>query len=194
MWHTEVILQEIATHLPTLFRELKTISAALQSEQEKTVVQEVYARLDSISIDHGVLEKSTRLAVVPADIGWSDLGKWSAIYHILQFSHKDERGNVLSPNVLDRDSENSLLYSTGRTIATIGLKDTVVVDTEDALLICPQARTHEVGAIVQQLKDRGDATAHTPHTAHRPWGTYTVLAEGPRFKVKRVVMRPQEAG
>ena len=136
MWHTEVILQEIATHLPTLFRELKTISAALQSEQEKTVVQEVYARLDSISIDHGVLEKSTRLAVVSADIGWSDLGKRSAIYHILQFSHKDERGNVLSPNVLDRDSENSLLYSTGRTIATIGLKDTVVVDTEDALLIC----------------------------------------------------------
>ena len=190
VWHTEVILQEIATHLPTLFRELKTISAALQSEQEKTVVQEVYARLDSISIDHGVLEKSTRLAVVPADIGWSDLRKWSAIYHILQFSHKDERGNVLSPNVLDRDSENSLLYSTGRTIATSGLKDTVVVDTEDALLICPQARTHEVGAIVQQLKDRGDATAHTPHTARRPWGTYTVLAEGPRFKVKRVVMRP----
>ncbi len=190
VWQTEIILQEIATHLPALFHELKNISAALQSETEKNVVQEVYARLEAISIDHGVLEKSSRLAVVPADIGWSDLGKWSAIYQILQGSHKDERGNVLSPNVLDKDSENSLLYSTGRTIATLGLKDIVVVDTEDALLICSQARTHEVGALVQQLKDRGDATTHTPHTVRRPWGTYTVLAEGPHSKVKRVVMRP----
>ena len=127
VWHIEVILQEIATHLPALSQELKNISAALHSEREHNVVQEVYARLDSISIDHGVLEKSGHLAVVPADIGWSDLGKWSALYHVLQCSQQDERGNVLSPNVLDRESETSFVYSSSeRTIATLGLKDTVV--------------------------------------------------------------------
>ena len=190
VWRTESILQEIATHLPTLSQGLENISVAVPSETEKNIVQEVYARLDSISIDHGVLEKSDRLAVIPADMGWSDLGKWSAIHHILQLSQQDERGNVLSPNVLDRDSENSFIRSNGRTIATLGLKDMVVVDAEDALLICPQARTHEVGAIVQQLRERDNDTVHTSYTTHRPWGTYTVIAEGPHFKVKRLAVHP----
>ena len=187
VWRTTTIVDEIAAHLPALSTGLEEIAAALHSADETDTVKRVYAQLASVSIDHAVLEKSSRLAVLPAAMGWSDLGKWSAIH---QFSDQDERGNVLSPSVLDIESKNSLVYSSGRTIATIGLKDTVVVDTQDALLICAQERTQEVGTIVQQLLARGDETAHTPNTVRRPWGSYTVLVEGPRFKVKRIVVEP----
>ena len=187
VWRTSAIVDEIAAHLPVLSQGLEEIAPALHSADEKDAVKRVYAQLASVSIDHGVLEKSSRLAVMPAAMGWSDLGKWSAIH---QFSDQDERGNVLSPSVLDIESENSLVYSSGRTIATIGLKDTVVVDTPDALLVCAQERTPEVGAIVQQLLARGDETVHTPNTVRRPWGSYTVLEEGPQFKVKRIVVEP----
>ena len=118
VWRTGTIVDEITAHLPALSQGLEEITPALQSADEKDTVKRVYAQLASVTIDHGVLEKSSRLAVMPAAIGWSDLGKWTTIH---QFSDQDERGNVLSPSVLDIESENSLVYSSGRTIATIGL-------------------------------------------------------------------------
>lgn len=187
VWRTSVIMDEIAAHLPALSQGLEEIAPALHRADEKDTLDRVYAQLASVSIDHGVLEKSSRLVVIPAAIGWSDLGKWSTIH---QFSDQDERGNVLSPSVLDIESENSLVYSIGRTIATIGLKNMIVVDTPDALLVCTQERTSEVASLVQQLLARGDQTVHTPNTVRRPWGSYTVLEEGPQFKVKRIVVEP----
>ncbi len=187
VWRTSTIVDEITAYLPALSQGLEEITPALHSADEKDTVKRVYAHLASVSIDHGVLEKSSRLAVMPAAIGWSDLGKWATIH---QFSDQDERGNVLSPGVLDIESENSLVYSSGRTIATIGLKDMVVVDTHDALLVCSQERTPEVGSLVQQLLARGDETVHTPNTVRRPWGSSTLLEEGPQFKVKRIVVEP----
>ena len=92
--------------------------------------------------------------------------------------------------VVDIDSKGSYVYGTSRTIATLGLKNLVVIDTEDALLVCPRERTSEVGDIVSRLTAVGDHSADTPATVKRPWGSYTVLFEGPRFKVKRVVVQP----
>jgi mannose-1-phosphate guanylyltransferase/mannose-6-phosphate isomerase len=136
------------------------------------------------------LEKSSRLLVLPADIGWSDLGEWTTIHRL---SPRDERGNVLSTNVLDIDSENTFVYGGRRTVATIGLKNTVVVDADDALLVCTQERVQEVKAVVQQLHERGADVAHSARTVQRPWGTYTILEEAEQFKVKRIMVYPGAA-
>ncbi len=187
LWRASTILEEIATYLPALHEGLTEIAYSLNTNKAEETLAAVYQRLELMSIDFGVLEQSSRLVVVPADIGWSDLGEWTAIHRL---SPRDEQGNTLSANVLDLGSENSFVYSSRRPIATIGLKDMVVVDTEDALLICANERIQEVKAVVQQLRTQGAEIAHAPHTVQRPWGTYTVLEEGSDFKVKSVVVRP----
>ncbi len=187
LWRASTILEEIATYLPGLHAGLMEIAYSLSESKIRETLAAVYPRLQSVSIDQGVLEKSARLVVVPADIGWSDLGEWTAIHRL---SPQDERGNTLSVNVLDRGSKNSFVYSSRRPIATIGLKDLVVVDAEDALLICANERIQEVKTVVQQLHTQGAEVAHSPHTMHRPWGTYAVLEEGAGFKVKNVIVRP----
>lgn len=190
VWRATTILDEIATYLPQLRDGLQDIAASLANADSRGTVAEVYRQLESISIDYGVLEKSQRLVVLPADIGWSDLGEWTTIHRL---SPQDERGNVLNGNVLNIDSEKTFVHGNWRVIATIGLRNTVVIDTEDALLICAQDRTQEVKSVVQQLQTRGAAVAYTARTVNRPWGTYTVLKEGPAFKVKRIVVNPGAA-
>jgi mannose-1-phosphate guanylyltransferase/mannose-6-phosphate isomerase len=128
--------------------------------------------------------------VVPADIGWSDLGEGSAIHRL---SRQDDNGNVLSPNVVAIDNENSFVYGARRTIATIGLKNTMVVDADDALLICSADRAQDVRAVVQQLQGQAADLAQFSRTVQRPWGTYTVLEEGHQFKVKRLKVYPGAA-
>jgi len=191
LWQASTILEEIAAYLPALHEGLEEIAQCLDSDNAADTLAAVYPRLESVSIDSGVLEKSARLVVVPADIGWSDLGDWTTIHRL---SPRDARGNALSPTVFDLESENSFVYSSQRTIATIGLKNTVVVDVEDALLICSNDRVQEVKAVVHQLQSRGaEEVVHVSRTVHRPWGTYTVLEEGARFKVKRLVVYPGAA-
>ncbi|MCS6925667.1 MAG: mannose-1-phosphate guanylyltransferase/mannose-6-phosphate isomerase [Candidatus Binatia bacterium] len=188
LWQASTILAEIATYMPALAQGLHEIAQSLADNTSTRTLEAVYQRLEPISIDYGVLEHSSRIVVLPADIGWSDLGEWTTIHRLLP---RDERGNSLSENVIDIDSENSLVYGSGRTIATIGLKDTVVIDTDDALLICRRDRTQEVKTIVQHL--RGAEVTQLHRTVHRPWGTYTVLEQGTHFKVKRLVVYPGAA-
>lgn len=190
LWRASTLLEEIARHLSLLAQGLEEIEQSLDNDTAEQTLATVYSKLESISIDYGILEKSSRLVVVPADVGWSDLGDWMTIHRL---SPKDARGNVLSPNVLDIESENSFIYSNKRKIATIGLRNTVVVDAEDALLICPVDRTQEVRAIAHQLQADGEEVAHVSRTVHRPWGTYSVLEEGVGFKVKRLVVHPGAA-
>lgn len=190
LWQASTILAEIAAHMPALAQGLREITQSLAGNASAQTLEAVYHRLESVSIDYGVLEKSSRIVVLPADIGWSDLGEWTTIHRLFP---RDERGNSLGKNVIDIESENSFVYGSGRTIATIGLKDTVVIDTDDALLICPRDRAQEVKAIVQHLQSRGAEVAQLHRTVHRPWGTYTVLEEGRHFKVKRIVVHPGAA-
>jgi mannose-1-phosphate guanylyltransferase/mannose-6-phosphate isomerase len=187
LFHASTILEEIALHLPALHEGITRSAQGLESGNARETLAAVYASLESVSIDHGVLEKSTRLVTLPVDVGWSDLGEWTAIHRL---SPQDARGNTLSPNVLDVGSENSFIYGndTRRTIATVGLKDMVVVDAEDALLVCPSDRVQEVRTVVRELQTRGAEVAHSPRTVRRPWGTYTILQEGEQYKVKHVIV------
>jgi hypothetical protein len=130
--------------------------------------------MPSVSIDTGVMEKSTKSAVVPVAFRWSDVGSWGSLDEV---ASKDKAGNVMVGRVVDIDSRRSIFYGDRRVVATIGLTDMVVVDTPDATLICPKSRAQDVKKMVELLKHQG-APEHLEHvTVHRPWGSYTVLEE-----------------
>jgi len=157
--------------------------------QEIILDKESYKRCPSDSIDYAILEHSDRLAVVPAKFSWSDVGSWSALYEI---SNKDEDSNVVKGDVLSVDSKGCFIQAKDRLVATVGLKDTVVVETSDAVLVAPLSKSQDIKKIVSQLKKHGREEHLVHKTAYRPWGSYTVLEEQPRFKIKRLTVKPGE--
>jgi mannose-1-phosphate guanylyltransferase/mannose-6-phosphate isomerase len=187
IWKTSVLLREIEQHAPSLYKGLMEIQKNIGTDKETEVIRQVFKRLESISIDYAVMEKTDRAAIIPADIGWSDVGSWTALDDV---SRRDASGNVIAGNVIDIDSHDSIIYAEKRLVATIGLKDVVVVDTPDATLVCSKNRAQDVKKVVEVLKKRksGEHLIHT--TVHRPWGSYTILEEGDRYKIKRLVINP----
>jgi len=147
-----------------------------------------YAEIDPISIDYGIMERSHDVSMVPATFQWSDLGSWTALDEIIE---KDKGGNILKGNIIDIESQNSTIFGGERLIATIGLKDMVVVDTPDATLVTPKERVQEVRKIVEVLKQNGRDEHLLHKTVERPWGSYTVLEKGQGYKIKRVVLKPR---
>jgi mannose-1-phosphate guanylyltransferase/mannose-6-phosphate isomerase len=135
-----------------------------------------------------VLEKSSRVSLIPCDVGWNDVGSWQAVHEI---SAKDENGNALQGNVIAIDCKNSLIRSEKRLVAAIGMEDICVVETADAILISRNDQTQRVREVVDTLQERG-ASEHVYHVkVNRPWGSYTVLEEDPEgFKLKRIEVAP----
>jgi mannose-1-phosphate guanylyltransferase/mannose-6-phosphate isomerase len=187
VWKAGTFLEEVARLLPSLHAGIEEIRSNIGSPRESEVVSEVFSRLEPLSVDYGIMEKTDRAAVVPADIGWSDVGSWTALEEVTE---KNGSGNIIVGNVIDFGSADSVLYAEKRLVATIGLKDTIVVDTPDATLVCSKERAQDVKKVVDELKKR-KAGEHVIHrTVHRPWGSYTVLEEGERYKIKRIVVNP----
>ena len=138
------------------------------------------------SIDYAVMEKSSKVKVVPSDIDWSDVGSFDALYEELP---KDENGNTINKNYVQIDSKNNFIYGNERKIATLNIEDLIIVDTGDALLISKKGSSQKVKEVVQKV--RGDSELHNIHlTAHRPWGTYTILEDNPKYKIKRIEVKP----
>ncbi|OGP52851.1 MAG: mannose-1-phosphate guanylyltransferase/mannose-6-phosphate isomerase [Deltaproteobacteria bacterium RBG_13_52_11] len=186
VWKASKILKEITSHLPSLYRGLQKIGELNDVRNE--AFKELYASLESISIDHGVMEKSQDVLVIPADFGWCDLGNWTALSDVLE---RDEQGNILQGNAIDIGSENCTVIACDRVLATIGLKDMVVIDTADATLVSSNKMVHEVRKVVETLR-RNNREEHLVHrTVERPWGSYTVLEKGKRYKIKRIVLHPK---
>jgi mannose-1-phosphate guanylyltransferase/mannose-6-phosphate isomerase len=140
-----------------------------------------------ISIDYAVMEKAGRVAVVPVPFDWSDIGSWSALADIVA---ADEQGNRILGEALLVDAGNCYINSPDRIVAGIGINDLLIVDTPDALLVAHRDHAQEVKQIAGQLKRQGHATVKLHRTVFRPWGSYTILEEGPRFKIKRIVVKP----
>jgi mannose-1-phosphate guanylyltransferase/mannose-6-phosphate isomerase len=185
VWRAGTILEEIRRHQPALARGIEYIGRLIDEHAGRTVIDEEYRRLPSISIDMGVMEKSEKAAMVPVAFKWSDVGSWGSLDEV---AVKDKAGNVVVGRVVDLDSQRSVVYGDRRVVATIGLRDMVVVDTPDATLVCPKSRAQDVKRIVDILKQQG-APEHLEHlTVHRPWGSYTVLEESAGYKVKRVTV------
>jgi len=187
IWRAEAILLAIKRYMPELYEGLMTIEKAIGSDREEETARSVFSKIKSESIDYGVLEKAQDVAMIPAEFGWSDVGSWNALEYILPL---DENNNVKQGNVISIDNRSSILYCGKRVVGAIGLKDMIVVDTEDATLICPKDRAQEVRRIVDILKEC-KAKEHVTHrTVFRPWGSYTVLERGDRYKIKKIVVRP----
>ena len=187
VWRASVILEELARCQPILTRAVRALAPMANPNSVSNEFTRAYTKLPSISIDHGVMERSSRAVVIPVTFTWSDVGNWSSMEEVTALDRHD---NVVSGNVVDLESHHSVLYADQRLVATIGLSDMIVVDTADATLVCPKSRAQDVKKIVDILKKQG-APEHLEHrTVFRPWGSYTVLEEGPGYKVKRVTVNP----
>ena len=156
VWKASILLEEISIHLPKLHEQLEGLANNTIQTRGKYPYQKFnesgkksFFSLESISVDHGVMEKSNKVAVLPAEITWNDVGTWTSLAEI---SKKDREGNVIKGNVISIENNNSIFQAGNRLVAALGLKDIVVVDTPDALLVCPKERTQEIKKIVGQIK------------------------------------------
>ena len=189
-----VMLKEIEKHAPELFAGLETIRATWKSNGDwRAAIMGNFKDLPSDSIDYAIMEKSDNVVLIPCNIGWSDVGSWNAVYDL---ADKDANGNALQEATsVTVDTRNTLIMAQGgssqRIIATIGVEDLCIVDTPDALLIAHRDQAQKVKNVVDELKVRG-GEAHIIHrTAHRPWGSYTVLEDtGLGYKIKRITVVP----
>jgi len=183
-----VFLSELNEFAPDMLLACK--EARNKSEMENSLVRvhhEDMAEIPANSIDYAVMEKSKKVSVVPCSIGWSDLGSFESLYKELP---RNASGNTEDRLHIAVDSKNNLVMSSNRQIATIDLENMMVVDTADALLVAPLASSQKVKKLVETLKGKSSDLLHTPRTVIRPWGTYTVLDEGFRFKVKCISVNP----
>ncbi len=149
--------------------------------------EQAFAKSPSISIDYAVMEHTRAAAVVPADMGWSDVGSWSALWAI---GRKDGQSNVTVGSVVTRDVRNSYIRADRHLVAAVGIESLVVVVTDDAVLLAGKDRTEEVKALVEELERRGQPEAVLHSKVHRPWGSYQQIDVGPRFQVKRITVKP----
>jgi mannose-1-phosphate guanylyltransferase/mannose-6-phosphate isomerase len=150
---------------------------------------EAFKRARNESIDYAVMEKTDKAALVPLDAGWDDVGSWNFMD---KQPKTDGRGNVVRGDVLIEDSDNSLVHATKRLVALVGVKDQVVIETEDAVLVTTRAHVQDVKKIVQKLKSQGRAEAHAHARVYRPWGWYETISLSDRFQVKRIMVKPNE--
>lgn len=184
MFKASVFFAELKKHSPEI---LKILNSVELSNKEPTIDYDAFNKMPDISIDYAVMEQSKKIALLPLNCGWNDLGSWQAIYDV---SQKDENNNYITGNVIDVDSKNSMIYSTSKLVTTIGLEDTVVIETEDALLVCNKNRTQDVKKVYEQLKNKNDSTHQIHKTVYRPWGFYTVMQEGEGFLTKCIGVNP----
>ena len=177
LFETRLFFEEARKHAPSVY-------GCFEKEGD---INQIYECVDNISIDYGIMEKSDKVAVVRLDHKWSDLGNFAAIYDELE---KDSVGNVIhdcDPMLLN--SDGNLVYSRcGKIVSLIDVKDMVVVDTSDALLICPKSSSQKVKEIVSELKGRKDERAFVGQTVYRPWGSYTLLDASPGHKIKNITV------
>lgn len=180
---TSVLLAEVKKFQPDVFYTIKNADISFQIP---SIPYLDYVKTPEMSIDKALLENSRKVVMIPIESRWSDVGAWESVYDV---SEKDENGNCKMGNVVDIDSENSLIYSTSKLITTIGLKDTVVVETDDAILVCDKNRAQEVSQLVKDIKTK-DEIVYDNKTVYRPWGYYTVLNSGNGFLTKCICVNP----
>jgi mannose-1-phosphate guanylyltransferase/mannose-6-phosphate isomerase len=149
--------------------------------------QQAMAGSPSDSIDYALMEKTDRAAMIPADIGWSDIGSWKALWEV---SEKDTHGNVINGDVMLEDVDNSLIRSEDTLVAALGLQNMMVVETADAVLVAPMDRSQDVKKIVKRLKKEQREEFRYHRTVYRPWGSYTTLEMHGRFQIKRITVTP----
>lgn len=185
MFKAGVFLSELKAHSPEIYE------ACVRAHENSNAGNPIRIKLGDMqeipadSIDYAVMEHTSLAKVVPADIGWSDLGSFDSLDAELP---KDANGNTAREQNIALNSKNNLIIGSGRTIAAIDVENLAIVDTKDALLVCKKGSTQKVKQVVERLKDSDLARVHV--TTHRPWGSYTVLEDERGYKIKRIVVKP----
>lgn len=152
IWRISRLLEEFERQMPDFFTQLGEIDSTLGRPDYKLTLSHIWSKVKRETIDYGVMEGASEIAVIPVEMGWSDIGSWESLVGILP---TDDRGNTTIGLHVGIDTTNSLVYGDKRLIATIGMHDLVIVDTGDVVLICPKDRAQEVREIVRQLKEQG---------------------------------------
>ncbi|NHN87799.1 mannose-1-phosphate guanylyltransferase/mannose-6-phosphate isomerase [Acetobacter conturbans] len=188
VFRADTLIREMEEHAPDVMEAVRAAFAARKGDLffERLGIEE-FKKVPDISIDYAVAERSSNVAVVPADLGWSDVGSWDALWDI---SKKDAEGNVAVGDVLIEDSHNSYVRSEKYLTAVAGVDDLVVVTTDDAVLVTHRDRAQDVKKIVDRLKKQKRPEAATHNRCYRPWGFYESLIQNDRFQVKRIVVQP----
>ncbi len=192
-WNSGIFAFTLKTFLAEVRKHAPQTCTSMEVSVDKGQVDEPFFRLEQMSmeacacesIDYALMEKSGRIAIVPVDMEWSDIGSWQALWDV---SEKDPEGNVVQGDVILEDVQNSLVRAENRLVAGVGLKDTLVVETADAILVAPLSRAQDVKKIVNRIKAEKKEEYRLHKTVYRPWGSYTVLEEAPRYKIKRITV------
>ncbi|MDR3005014.1 MAG: mannose-1-phosphate guanylyltransferase/mannose-6-phosphate isomerase [Acidovorax sp.] len=189
------LLEQLQLHAPAVLAACRGAlegGSRLENTQgcQRELAAVAFAQAPDISIDHALMEHSDRVAVVPCDIGWSDIGSWEALRAL---TPADADGNQVRGDCVLHDVHDCYIDAHRRTVGVVGVQGLVIVDTPDALLVADAKHSQDVRFIAQTLKRRGDASYRQHRSVNRPWGVYTVLEDAERFKIKRIVVHPQAA-
>jgi mannose-1-phosphate guanylyltransferase / mannose-6-phosphate isomerase len=184
------LLEELEKFRPEIVKAVRAAFAGAKHDGDFVRLdKEAFAACPSDSIDYAVMEKTSDAMVLPVDIGWNDVGSWSALWDVAE---RDGDGNAHHGDVIAIDSRNSYAYAQ-RLIALVGVDDVVVVETDDAILVARKDRVQEVKQVVARLKNDKRSQAIMHRKVYRPWGAYDSIDMGERFQVKRITVKPGAA-
>jgi len=187
---TETWLDEFRNHAPGLLAVFENAMVDGKELADPEVIRKIYQSIESESIDYALFEKSKRVAVLPVDMEWSDLGSWESIY---QVSEKDKQGNVIRGNVISHDTHNCLIFSSKKLVTSIGVENLIIVETDDALLVCDMTRSQDVKKLVETLKkeERHEYKFHT--RVMRPWGSATTILENTSYRIRMLEIQTDKS-
>lgn len=190
LFRADRYLDELQKYRPDILAVCEKAMSVVDPDLDFTRVdEEAFMACPDESIDYAVMEHTSDAVVVPMDAGWSDVGSWSSLWDI---SRKSSEGNVVTGDIISYSTENSFLYSESGLLATIGVKDLVVVQTKDAVLVANRNSVQDVKKIVESIKAKGRREHHTHREVYRPWGKYDSIDTGERYQVKRLTVKAGE--
>lgn len=190
LFRTQSYLNELRNYRDDIYQVCKNAAEDIDADLDFVRVnKELFQQCPSESIDYAVMEKTNDAVVVPMDAGWSDVGSWSSLWDV---SEKDCSGNAFTGDVISVNTENSYIYNDAGLVTTVGVKDLVIVQTKDALLVADRNSVQDVKKVVEQIKSDNRQEHRTHREVYRPWGKYDSVDAGERYQVKRITVKPGE--
>ena len=191
-FRVSTMIQEMQKHCPDILEKVRQCLSGSRRIEKKEFSEieldaQSFAEVPDDSIDYAIMEKTDQIAIVQCDIGWSDIGSWTALGELTE---ADEEGNRVQGTAVLHDVGNTYIRSRERVVGAVGVDNLLIIDTSDALLVAHKDRAQDVKHVYAELKAKGHETHKLHQTAHRPWGSYTILEEGHRYKIKRIVVKP----
>ena len=188
LFRSSAYLAALELHRPDILEACTAAIATLTPDLDFVRLNtEAFAACPDESVDYAVMEKTDKAVVVPLDAGWNDIGSWTAVWDVME---KDSEGNAAKGDVMLEDSQDCLIMGDDRLVCLLGVKDCIVVDTKDALLIADKTRVQDVKILVNQLKEAGRPEWRIHREVYRPWGHYDSIGSGSRYQVKRISVKP----